>query len=252
MKYTGLTGKRVLVTGASGGIGQEIAYLLGECDSSVGIHYKDGKSKAEQVAQGVVERGGKASLHYADLFETGDAIKLIKDFAECNGGIDILVNNAGGTIGAHPFMDLDEASWDQTFALNVKQPFFLMQQAFPYMIAQKWGKIVNISSISAKYGGGATSLHYGAAKAALDALTKGLSRNGAPYNILVNSVRAGFVNTSIHKRMGRTKADIEERVNLIPLKRGAEPREIAGMVLFLLSDTGDYITGEVFTVAGGD
>ena len=112
------------------------------------------------------------------------------------------------------------------------------------------GKFINISSVSAKYGGSPQTLHYGAAKAALDSLTIGLAHAGAQYNILVNSVRGGFVDTPFHKKIVR--GDLEDRIKLIPLKRAGQPIDMARMVLFPASSAGDYITGEIFAIAGGD
>jgi 3-oxoacyl-[acyl-carrier protein] reductase len=112
------------------------------------------------------------------------------------------------------------------------------------------GKIINISSISVKYGGSAQTLHYGAAKSALETVTLGLSKAGAKHNILVNTVRGGFIDTPMHQKLGRT--NIEKRIEMIPLKKAGKPRDVAGMVLFLASEAGDFITGETFTVAGGD
>ena len=164
----------------------------------------------------------------------------------------MLVNNAGGVYGARDVLTLDEESWDKTFALNTTASFFLARDAFLYMKNHGGGRIINISSISAKYGGSPTTIHYGAAKAALDAVTKGLAKAGAPYNILVNSVRGGVIDTPFHKKIHRDKKSLEERIKLIPLKRMGEPIDVARVVLFLASDAGSYITGEIFTVAGGD
>ena len=115
---------------------------------------------------------------------------------------------------------------------------------------QGGGKIINISSISAKYGGSGQTLHYGAAKSALETVTLGLAKAGAKYNILVNTVRGGFIDTSMHKKLGRN--NIEKRIEMIPLRRAGRPEDMARMVLFLASEAGDFITGETFTVAGGD
>jgi len=178
--------------------------------------------------------------------------KLIEEFVAKYGGIDIVINNAGAIIGNEGFLDLNEDSWDKTFALNARAPFFITQRVFPIMIGQRTGKIINISSISAKYGGAATSMHYACSKAALDCMTVGMAREGAPHNILVNSIRAGFIDTPVHSRNNRTAKDVEERIKKIPLNRAGKPQDIAGMVLFLASSAGDFITGEIFTVAGGD
>ena len=115
------------------------------------------------------------------------------------------------------------------------------------------GKIILISTASAKYGGGKTSLAYGVAKAGIECLTKGLAREGAPYDILVNCICPGFINTQFHtKRMKRTPEELERRAKLVPLKRAGEPIDIAGMILYLLSESGSYITGETISISGGD
>jgi 3-oxoacyl-[acyl-carrier protein] reductase len=250
--FKGIKGKRVLVTGASTGIGAAIAELFGEYGAAVGIHYNTSEKEALELKRKIASSGGKAEVFKADLLKKSERSALIKQFTAKFGGIDILVNNAGGVYGAKHLLDLDEESWNKTFALNTTAPFFLAKEAFSYMKDHGGGRIINISSVSAKYGGSPTTIHYGAAKAALDAITKGLARAGAPYNILVNSVRGGVIDTPFHKKIHRNKKSLEERIRLIPLKRMGKPEDIARVVLFLASEAGNYITGEIFTVAGGD
>lgn len=245
-----IEGKRVLITGASTGIGACTAELFASYGAKVGMHYNKSEAEVKKVLQRIKDRGGNAIPLRADLLDSYSYKKLLSSFIDASGGIDVLVNNAGGIYGFKHFLELDEKSWDDTFAINVKAPFFISKEVFSFMKGHGGGKIINISSISAEYGGSANSIHYGASKAALDAITIGLSRAGAEYNILVNSVRAGFVDTPFHRKINRENT--EERVKLIPLKRAGEPIDIARMVLFLASEAGDYITGEVFTVAGGD
>jgi len=248
--FEDIKGKRILVTGASSGIGAGIADLFGAYGASVGIHYRSNQKSAADIAGKINKQGGKAETFQGDLLEASARANLLKSFVAVFGGIDVLVNNAGGVYGAKHFLELDEESWDDTLALNAKAPFFLAKAAFALMKEQGGGRIINISSISAKYGGSPQTLHYGAAKAALDAITVGLARAGAQYNILVNSVRGGVVDTPFHQKIGRNNLD--DRLKLIPLKRAGQPLDIARMVLFLASAAGDYITGEIFTVAGGD
>tara|TARA_B100000315_G_scaffold254773_1_gene296539 strand:+ start:48 stop:806 length:759 start_codon:yes stop_codon:yes gene_type:complete len=246
---SGLKDKRILVTGATGGIGSCLVRLFAEEGATLGIHYHQNQEHAESLSREIKAGGGKAECFQEDLLST-DELRLVHDFIERFGGIDVLINNAGGIRGFKEFLDLDKSSWDETHRLNAQAPFFLAQQAFAYMKKQGGGKIINISSIAAKYGGSSKSLHYGAAKAALEAVTIGLARAGAPYRILVNSVRGGFINTPMHQNLGRIR--IEERVEKIPLKRAGEPEDLGRMVLFLSSGGGDFITGETFSVAGGD
>ena len=248
--FEDIKGKRILVTGASSGIGASIADLFGAYGASVGVHYQSNHKSAADIAGKINKQGGKAKTFQGDLLEASARANLLKSFVAVFGGIDVLVNNAGGVYGAKHLLELDEESWDNTLALNAKAPFFLAKAAFVPMKEQGGGKIINISSVSAKYGGSPQTLHYGAAKAALDAITVGLARAGAQYNILVNSVRGGVVDTPFHQKIGRRNLD--DRLKLIPLKRAGQPIDIARMVLFLASEAGDYITGEIFTVAGGE
>jgi 3-oxoacyl-[acyl-carrier protein] reductase len=250
--FEGIKGKKVLITGASTGIGAAIAELFAKYGALVGIHYNKSRKEALALREKIVSAGGKAEVFKADLLKKSERATLVKRFTDAFGGIDVLVNNAGGVYGPKEILDLDETSWDKTFALNTAAPFFLARDAFLHMKSHGGGRIINISSISAKYGGSPTTIHYGAAKAALDAVTKGLARAGAPYNILVNSVRGGVIDTPFHEKILRDRKNLEERIKLIPLKRMGKPIEMARMVLFLASEAGDYITGEIFTVAGGD
>jgi len=242
--------KKILVTGASSGIGASTAELFGSYGAFVGVHYRSNEKGAIDTVTRINKQGGKAEAFQGDLLLASVRDGLLKSFVSAFGSIDVLVNNAGGVYGAKHFLELDEESWDNTFALVAKASFFLAKDAFSYMKEHGGGRIINISSISAKYGGSPQTLHYGAAKSALDAITVGLASAGAPYNILVNSVRGGFIDTPFHPKMGR--GNFEERIRMIPLKRAGQPIDIARMVLFLASEAGSYITGEITTVAGGD
>lgn len=248
--FEGLKNKKVLITGASGGIGAGIARLFASYGAIIGIHYNQNGKEAELLRQEIVARGGEAECFQADLLEHSFSLGLVGAFLARFHGVDVLVNNAGAVIGPTHFSELEGHSWDHTFTLNAKAPFFLAREAFAYMKDDGGGKIINISSVAAKYGGSPTSLHYGAAKAALEALTVGLARAGAPYNILVNAIRAGFIDTPFHRQ--RQRREIQERINLIPLKRAGQPIDVARAALFLASEAGDYITGEILTVSGGD
>jgi len=248
--FEDLKGKRILVTGASSGIGASTAEFLGGYGALVGVHYRSNREGAIDVVNKIGKQQGEAELFQGDLLNASSREKLIDSFVNAFGRIDVLVNNAGGVYGAKNFVEMDEDAWDNTFTLNVKAPFFLARKAFALMRQQGGGKIINISSISVKYGGSPETMHYGAAKAALESVTTGLARAGAQYNILVNSIRGGLVDTPFHEKIGRV--DLENRIKLIPLKRAGQPIDIARMVLFLASSAGDYITGETFTIAGGD
>lgn len=251
--FTSLQGKKILVTGSSTGIGAAIATLFAHYGAEVGVHYNKSKKDAIAVAKRISGLGIKAYLFQADLTRAGDRDELVGKFMKIYGGIDVLVNNAGALYEYKHFSGLSEKSWDKTFALNVKAPFYLIGQAFEYMKKNKGGRIINISTASVKYGGSLYNIHYCASKAALDTMTVGFSRAGAEYGILVNSIRCGLIDTPMQDKIpGYREERFQKRVSLVPLKRPGRPEDIARMAVFLASSAGDFITGQVFTVSGGD
>jgi len=246
-------GYRVLVTGAGSGIGASVARLFGSSGARVGLHYFRSEDQAKSTEQLINNRGGEAKTFQADFLDSGSAGQLIHSFTEEFGGIDVLVNNAGGIFGYTNFLELDEASWDKTYSLNVKAPFFLMRETFGVMKAGGGGRIINISSVSSKYGGSARNLHYSSSKSALECLTRGFARAGAESNILVNAIRCGVIDTRMREKIeGYSEERFRERVGKVLLKRAGTPEDVARMALFLASAGGDFITGETFAVAGGD
>lgn len=247
--FNGLRGKTVLITGATGGIGSAMVRLFASQGSRLGIHYRDNRRAAEGLEAEARRNGTEAHVFQGDLLEFRCCVRLVRSCIDHFGAIDILINNAGAVMGPAELTRLSEDAWDQTIALNAKAPFVLSREAFAHM-KRRGGKIINISSIAVKYGGSPHTLHYAAAKAALEALTRGMARIGAPHRILVNAIRGGFIDTPFHRTMKRR--GISERIRLIPLKRAGQPLDVARAALFLASEAGDFITGEILTVAGGD
>lgn len=244
--------KRVLITGASTGIGACTAQLFASYGAIIGIHYNSNREKAKNLAKKIGNRchPNPPILIQADLLNPDERDMVIPKFIDTAGRIDILINNAGAIYGTQHFLEMDDDSWDKTLNLNLKSSFFLAKSAFSHMKVQGGGRIISISSISAKYGGSVSSIHYGAAKAGLEAVTRTLAREGAQYNILVNAIQPGVINTEAHKKIGRNS--LTDRVKNIPLKRAGNPVDVANLCLFLASGCGDYITGQVLGVTGGD
>jgi len=251
--FEDIKNKRVLITGASTGIGACTAQLFASYGATIGIHYNSSREKAKILAEKIGEIGDRYHspiLIQADLLNPNERDMVIPTFIDHARGLDILINNAGAIIGTQHFLEMDDESWDKTLNLNLKSSFFLAKSAFSHMKEHGGGRIISISSISAKYGGSVSSIHYGAAKAGLEAVTRTLAREGAQYNILVNAIQPGVINTEAHKKIGRDS--LSNRVKSIPLKRAGNPVDVANLCLFLASGCGDYITGQVLGVTGGD
>ena len=238
----------MLVTGASSGIGFQIAKDFLQLGAVVGVHYRHNEAGARKLLE--CAEPGHCEIFQADFTQSNEVLRLWEEFINWSRGIDVLVNNAGEAAVPQPVDELDENAWDTTFQVNVKGPWLLSRASLSLMSQQGAGRIINISSIGVKFGGGITTVHYSASKAALEALTMSFAKAGAASNVLVNTVRAGVTDTAFHEKIGRT--DLSSRVGLIPLQRLAQPSEISGAVLFLASDQSSYITGTTLTVAGGE
>ena len=244
-EMSGLKNKNVLITGASSGIGSSIAKKFAEQGANIGIHYSKNKKGALELAKKLSE---KTTVKTYSLDFTSNKLDLVHKFVKDFGSIDILVNNAG-IISSKSFFDMSIKDYDEIFKINSRTPFFLSKDAFNYMKKDKKGKIINIGSVAVKYGlGRNNSIQYAATKSTLETLTKGLSRIGAEHNILVNCIRPGIILTRIHT--GRK--DFYKRINMIPLKRVGEVEDVSNLAIYLASDKGDFITGEIITVSGGD
>ena len=243
-----LSNKTALVTGASGDIGAAIARSLHAQGCFVALTGTR-KTALEKVAE---ELGPKCKPISSDLSIPSNASHLIAQLNNDIGGIDILVQLNGNISSVVYWDQLKEQDWSNDIAINLGAPFFVAQRVFKHM-KKKGGKIVFMSTASANHGGGSNTMAYGIAKAGLEALTKGMAREGGKYNILVNAIAPGLIKTRFHKEKARrTSFEIKKRANLSKLKRLGEPSEIAAVIDLLISEEVNYITGEVISVSGGD
>lgn len=250
---TGLEGLRVLVTGASSGIGLGIARKFAFGGAVVGLHHRRPQTDLRSDLSALKECDGKVIPLQADLLVASERDKLVERFVAAAGGIDALVNNAGAVKDYRHFRELPAAAWDETMAINATAPFALSQAAWPHFESNGSGRIINISSAAVGYGGGPNGVHYVAAKAALEGVSKALSKAGAAQNILVNTVRCGVIETPMHARIeGYDAAKYADRVTRIPVGRAGLPDEVADLVAFLVSAKGAFITGETISISGGD
>ena len=237
-----------LITGGSGGIGAALCRSFGSAGYRIALHYSRDLASARALQEELAGRGAPCRLLRADLCRPGAAASLVRAALRGFGRLDVLVNSAGAVLGQKDFLEMPEADWERTLRLNAGAPFFLCREAFRAM-RRRGGRIINISSIAAKFGGSARSMHYGAAKAALEAVTVGLARHGARYDILVNAIRPGVIDTDFHRGF---KKDMARRIAMIPLKRMGRPEEVAALALHLAGPGGDFITGQVLSVTGGE
>jgi 3-oxoacyl-[acyl-carrier protein] reductase len=246
-----LSGHRALVTGGAKGIGESIARALGGCGAAVAVNYCHSESQATQLVDAMKALGQKAVAIRADVSDEKQCIELVQRAAASLGGpIDILVNNAGGPLRLEPIENMPTDLWQDVFALNLTGPMVCSREVMPGMKAARWGRIINLTSISGRSGGGPGYSPYAAAKAGLRSLTKSLAKELGEFGATANSVSPGVVMTEIHERFN-TPASLEQLAQQTLLKRLGTPPEVAGIVVFLCSDDAAYITGEDIAVNGG-
>ena len=253
-----LTGRVALVTGAGQGIGEGIALALARAGADVAVN--DLRPEAARRVAGAVEAQGRRAVAVpADVARVAEIDRMVAETARGLGRVDVLVNNAG-LIRARPFGEVTERDWDETLDVNAKGVFFGMQAAAPLMIRQGGGVIVNIASIAGR-GSASLSPPYAASKTAVISLTQQAARALARHGIRVNAVCPGIVNTDFNWRLdeelgvrqqGLAPGEfLKQRAAAVPLGRLAEPDDVAGVVVFLASPAGSYITGQAVTVDGG-
>lgn len=245
-----LSGHVALVTGAGAGMGRAHAELLAARGATV-IAQDVVDGRGEAVAGAIREAGGRAEGMAGNAGDPADMRPRVEAALARHGKIDILVNNAGISGRQTPFLDIDEDYYDRMMDVNVKAAFFLSQSVVPGMRDQKWGRIVNVSSMFAMKGS-PDAPHYTAAKGAMLGLTKALARELGPWNITVNAIAPGLVKTEMTTGSLGSDDEFEARASLIPMRRLAAPIDHAYVVAFLASDEAALMTGQTLSVNGGD
>ena len=242
-----LEGKIALVTGASRGIGRQIALTLGAKGAAVIVNYNGSAAKAEDMVNEIKAAGGKAEAVQCNVAEFESCGSMLAEVVEKYGRLDILVNNAGITRD-NLLMKMSEEDFDAVISTNLKGVFNCIKHISRQMLKQRAGRIINISSVSGVLGN-AGQANYCAAKAGVIGLTKSAARELASRGITVNAVAPGFIVTDMTDVLSDSvKASIIEQ---IPMKKLGETADIAEAVAFLASDEAKYITGQVLSIDGG-
>lgn len=249
--FCNLTGKVAIVTGASSGIGRDSALALASCGAKVTLAARR-IEELKKVSLEIKNLGSEALPIKTDVLIKQEIENMVNETVKRWGKVDILLNNAG-IVEFCPFLNLTEENWDKTLDINLKGYFLATQIAAKEMIKNKYGRIINIASIAmGGVGVGFQAIaHYCASKGGIVALTEALAVELAPYNILVNSISPGVIETEMSKQILNDPQSKNNLLSRIPLKRAGKPEEIASLIVFLASDKASYITGANFIVDGG-
>ena len=246
-----LAGKKVLVTGASTGIGAAVARAFGAQGASVAIHYNSSVDAAENVAKDVRDAGGNPVLVRGDVADAKAAARIVEEAAAALGGLDGLINNAGSMLGRLPFTEITDAHYDAVMGLNAHSVLAASRTAIPHLTKSGGGFIINTTSIAARNGGGGGAILYAAAKGFVSTLTRGLAKELIGSGIRVNGVAPGVIDTPFHERYSSAE-QMRGMVATIPQGRVGTSEDCVGAYLFLASPMlSGYIIGQILEVNGG-
>ena len=242
-----LEGKIALVTGASRGIGRQIALTLGAKGAAVIVNYNGSAQKAEEVVKEIEAAGGRAEALQCNVSDFEACGQMMADIVARYGRLDILVNNAGITRD-NLLMKMSEEDFDAVINTNLKGVFNCIKHISRQMLKQRSGKIINLASVVGICGN-AGQVNYAASKAGVIGMTKSAAKELASRNITVNAVAPGWIETDMTKNL--SDAARERMLSAIPLKKPGTAKQVAGVIAFLASEDADYITGQVLQVDGG-
>lgn len=242
-----LKDKCAIVTGASRGIGRAIARKLASLGANIVLNYRSNDEEALKVKEELLSYGVDVFLYKCDISDFNAVEEMIKASKEKFGKVDIMINNAGITKDTL-LLRMKEEDFDKVIDVNLKGVFNCLKAITPVMVRQKFGKIVNLSSVVGLVGN-AGQVNYAASKAGVIGMTKSLAKEVGSRGITVNAVAPGFIDTDMTEVLGEKFK--EEAKKSIPLKRLGKPEDVAGAVAYLVGNEASYITGQVLNVDGG-
>jgi 3-oxoacyl-[acyl-carrier protein] reductase len=242
-----LTGRTALVTGGNSGIGAAVAVALGKAGAKVVTTFMS----VPEIPAGLIQSGNCAGTFHLDARDSAMVNTVVeKAAALLDGHIDILINNAGSLVGRTKIADMTDTFWHEVLNVNLSSAFYCTRAALPFM-NRGFGRIVHMSSQAASDGGGPGAVAYAASKAGVSGMTRGLAKEFGAQGITVNAIAPGLIqNTKLHNTF--TKPEVQrEIISRIPIGRGGRPEDVAGAVIFLVSDFGEFVSGETIELNGG-
>jgi len=243
-------GKTIIITGAASGIGRSAALIFAREGANVvcaDLNDKGARETADQVAA----RGGKALALKTDVTSRKQVDAMTRQAIDTFGTVQFLFNSAGAALRRSKFLDIDDALFDDTFALNVKGTFYAMQAILPHMEKNRQGVIVNMASMAHRRGGPGSSIHYAAAKGAVVSMTLGVAREFADRGIRCLSISPGPIKTPFQAAAQTSPELVQRFLEDVPMKRFGEPEEIGELVLFMCSDACPFMTADTVYANGG-
>ncbi len=242
-----LTSRVALVTGASRGIGRAIAEALGRAGAAVCVNYRSHFAAAKETLATIEQAGGQGFVYPADVANPVEVHGMVDAVVARYGQLDILVNNAGLTRD-RLLVEMDEGDWEAVLRTNLGGMYHCCRAAAPYMLRRRWGRIINVSSVTAVRGMRGQA-NYAASKGGVNALTRALAVELAPKDITVNAIAPGLIETDMSRPVILHAAEfIRDR---IPVRRAGVPEDVAPLAVFLASDAAAYVTGQIIGVDGG-
>ncbi len=244
-----LDGLTALITGGGTGIGRATAETLAAAGANVIVHFRSSSAEAEATLQTIRSTGGNAQIESADLADPAAAVSLVDRAAAHYGGLDILINNAGSVVERARIEDCSLELWQQALSVNLTSAFLVTQRAIPHLRKTGRGSIVNILSLSVQTGGANGAGPYAAAKGGLQVFTRTLARELAP-QVRTNAVMPGVIETRHHEQFTAPER-MEQYRRETPLGRNGTAGEVAGVVMFLVSDAAKFVNGALVDISGG-